>query len=305
MTEKEIAGQRVMTKEHRPPAKTARGWKGRVVLRRLASWAVSVVTAGLFLAPLIWMVAGSFREEGAIFQLDPASLGNLDTWTAGNYADAWRRAALGMALAVSVAQVAAIVSAGLLVNALAAYAFARLRFRGSGALFAGVVMLIILPVEVIAVPMFFTARDLGLTGGVGAAMAGLTVPFMAKAFNIYFLRQHFLAVPVQLEEAAVLDGAGVWAQFWRVALPSIKPALATVVVIDVLTHWGDFLWPLLIGTREETRTVQIGLANLFTQPPIQWGDILACAVMATLPVLLMFRWLQRYIVATQVQAGIK
>lgn len=280
-------------------AKTQPWWRGG------GKWVASVLVAGLFLAPLLWMIVGSFREEAAIFRTDTASLANARTWTLGNYADAWRRAALGPALVVSVAQVVVIVAGGLIVNAMAAYAFARLRFRGSEALFAGVVMLIILPVEVIAVPMFFTARDLGLTGGLGAAMAGLTLPFMAKAFNIYFLRQHFLAVPVQLEEAAVLDGAGVWAQFWRVALPSIKPALATVVVLDVLTHWGDFLWPLLIGTREETRTVQIGLANLFTQPPVQWGDILACAVMATLPVLLLFRWLQRYIVATQVQAGIK
>jgi ABC-type glycerol-3-phosphate transport system permease component len=265
----------------------------------------SAVVAVVFLAPLLWAVAGSFRAEEAIFRFDLRSLLDAGTWTLENYGQAWRRAGLGPTLLVSVAQVAVIVTGGLLVNALAAYAFARLTFRGREVLFAAVVMLIILPVEVIAVPMFFTARDLGLTGGLGAAMAGLTLPFMAKAFNIYFLRQHFLSVPVELEEAAVIDGAGVWTQFWRVALPTIKPALATVVVIDVLTHWGDFLWPLLIGTREETRTVQIGLANLFTQPPVQWGDILACAVMATLPVLLMFRWLQRYIVATQVQAGIK
>ena len=273
--------------------------------RGVLVWAASVAVAVVFLAPLLWAVVGSFREEAAIFRMDAAGFAEAETWTMTNYSDGWRRAALGPALMVSIGQVAIIVAGGLLVNAMAAYAFARLRFRGSGVLFAAVVMLIILPVEVIAVPMFFTARDLGLTGGLGAAMAGLTLPFMAKAFNIYFLRQHFLSVPVELEEAAVIDGAGVWTQFWRVALPTIKPALATVVVIDVLTHWGDFLWPLLIGTREETRTVQIGLANLFTQPPVQWGDILACAVMATLPVLLMFRWLQRYIVATQVQAGIK
>lgn len=280
-------------------ADVARRW--RAGLMSLASAVVAVV----FLAPLLWTTAGSFRAEEAIFRFDLRSLLDADTWTLENYGQAWRRAGLGSALLVSVAQVVVIVTGGLLVNALAAYAFARLTFRGREVLFAAVVMLIILPVEVIAVPMFFTARDLGLTGGLGAAMAGLTLPFMAKAFNIYFLRQHFLSVPVELEEAAVIDGAGVWTQFWRVALPTIKPALATVVVIDVLTHWGDFLWPLLIGTREETRTVQIGLANLFTQPPVQWGDILACAVMSTLPVLLMFRWLQRYIVATQVQAGIK
>jgi ABC-type sugar transport system, permease component len=265
----------------------------------------SVVVALLFLAPLLWTLIGSFRVEEAIFRLDAASLIDPRMWTIENYGDAWRRASLGPALAVSIGQVALIVAGGLLVNSLAAYAFARLQFRGSDALFAAVVMLIILPVEVIAVPMFFTARDLGLTGGLGPALAGLTLPFMAKAFNIYFLRQHFLNLPRQIEEAAVLDGARVWAQYWRIALPSIKPALATVVVLDVLTHWGDFLWPLLIGTREETRTVQIGLANLFTQPPVQWGDILACAVIATLPVLVMFRWLQRYIVATQVHTGIK
>lgn len=268
-------------------------------------WSASVVVALLFLAPLLWTLIGSFRVEEAIFRLDAASLIDPRMWTIENYGDAWRRASLGPALAVSIGQVALIVAGGLLVNSLAAYAFARLQFRGSDALFAAVVMLIILPVEVIAVPMFFTARDLGLTGGLGPALAGLTLPFMAKAFNIYFLRQHFLNLPRQIEEAAVLDGARVWAQYWRIALPSIKPALATVVVLDVLTHWGDFLWPLLIGTREETRTVQIGLANLFTQPPVQWGDILACAVIATLPVLVMFRWLQRYIVATQVHTGIK
>ena len=284
---------------------SARGRNHTTRCAHVLMWSASGVVALLFLAPLLWTLLGSFRVEEAVFRLDVASLINPQMWTTENYGDAWRRASLGPALAVSIAQVALIVAGGLLVNTLAAYAFARLQFRGSDALFSAVVMLIILPVEVIAVPMFFTARDLGLTGGLEPALAGLTLPFMAKAFNIYFLRQHFLALPRQLEEAAVLDGAGVWAQYWRIALPSIKPALATVVVLDVLTHWGDFLWPLLIGTREETRTVQIGLANLFTQPPVQWGDILACAVIATLPVLLMFRWLQRYIVATQVHVGIK
>lgn len=268
-------------------------------------WAASIAVATLFLSPLIWMLLGSFRVEAAIFRTDARSWLAPANWTMDHYANAWRRAELGQALLVSLFQVAAIAGGGLIVNAMAAYAFARTHFPGRDALFAGVVMLIILPVEVIAVPMFFTARDLGLTGGFGPALAGLTVPFVAKAFNIYFLRQHFLNLPVQLEEAALLDGAGIWTQFWSIALPSIRPALATVVLLDLLTHWGDFLWPLLIATRDSTRTVQISLANLFTQPPIEWGDILACAVLATLPVVALFNWFQRYIVATDAQAGIK
>lgn len=271
-------------------------------MKRAATWLVSAAVAAVFLAPLWWMVAASLRDEAGIFS---GGWWSVDGWTLQNYADAWRRAGLGRALFNSMLQVLVISGGGLLVNATAAYAFARMTFRGREWVFAAVVMLIVLPVEVLAVPMFFTARDLGLTGGYGAAMAGLTVPFMAKAFNIYFLRQHFLSVPMALEEAAVIDGAGPWRLFWNVALPAVRPALATVVVLDLLTHWGDFLWPLMIATREETRTVQLSLANLFTQPPVQWGDILACAVMATLPVMLFFRWFQRYVVATDARAGIK
>jgi len=273
--------------------------------KQLAAWTASIATAVLFLAPLGWMLLGSLRAEPAIFQAGLHGWLVPQNWTLGNYPEAWRRAALGQALLLSLAQVAVIAGGGLVVNSLAAYAFARLAFPGRNVLFASVVMLIILPVEVIAVPMFFTARDLGLTGGFVQAFAGLTVPFTVKAFNIYFLRQHFLALPVQLEEAAVIDGAGVWAQFRHVALPAVRPALATVVLLDLITHWGDFLWPLLVATRDSTRTVQISVANLFTQPPLRWGDILACAVLATLPVAGLFRWFQRYVVATETHAGIK
>jgi ABC-type glycerol-3-phosphate transport system permease component len=273
-------------------------------MKRTLPWLLSIAVALFFLAPLLWMLRASFSPEAQIFE--PGFAGGLfHGWTLQNYTDAWRRAALGPAMFNSLLQVAGIVSVGLFINTLAAYAFARFEFPGRDWLFGFIVILIILPVEVLAVPLFFTARDLGLTGGYGAAMAGLMVPFLAKAFNIYFLRQHFLSLPVELEEAAVIEGAGAWRQFWNVALPSIRPALATVVVLDLLTHWGDFLWPLMISTREETRTVQISLANLFTQPPIQWGAILACAVMATLPVLALFRWLQRYIVTTDARTGIK
>ncbi len=274
-------------------------------ITRPAKWLFSIAVAGVFLAPLLWMVLASFHTEATVFQTGWRTWLTPGDWTIANYAGAWHRAALGQALAVSLVQVLAIAGAGLIVNALAAYAFARLVFPGRDLLFAAVVMLIILPVEAIAVPLFFTARDLGMTGGLGPALAGLIVPFIANAFNIYFLRQHFLGVPVQLEEAAVLDGAGVATVFWRIALPAIKPALATVVLLDVLTHWGDFLWPLMISTRADTRTVQISLASLFTQPPVQWGQILACSVLATLPVMALFHWCQRLIVATETQVGIK
>ena len=274
-------------------------------MRRTLSWALAVLVAFVYLLPLLWMVHASFRPEDAIFRGGAFSVAEWTALTPSNYADAWRRASLARGMFNSAFQVAGIVLGGLLVNSMAAFAFARLRFPGRDLLFAAVLALIILPVEVLVIPLFLTARDLGLSGGYGRTMAALVLPFTAKAFNIFFLRQHFLSLPRQLEEAAAVDGAGAWRIYMHVALPSIRPALATVVVLDVLTHWSDFIWPLVVCTREETRTVQISLANLFTQPPVQWGDILACAVLVTVPVLFLFRWAQRHIAATELGAGIK
>lgn len=274
-------------------------------MKRSLGWLASAAVATGFLLPLLWMLHASFRPESAIFE---GGFGALLSWrglSLDSYAAAWRRAALGIGLLNSLLQVAGILGVGLLLNSMAAFAFARLEFPGRRWLFGAVLILIILPIEVLVVPLLLTVRDLGLTGGHGRTLAALILPFAVKAFNIFFLRQHFLALPRDLEEAAVVDGAGPFRIYWSVALPAVRPALATVVVLDMLAHWSDFIWPLVICTREETRTVQLALANLFTQPPIQWGHILACAVMVTLPVLLVFRLAQRHIVASNLGAGIK
>jgi len=274
-------------------------------MKRGLGWLASAAVATGFLLPLLWMLHASFRPESAIFE---GGFGALLSWgglSLDSYAAAWRRAALGIGLLNSLLQVAGILGVGLLLNSMAAFAFARLEFPGRRWLFGAVLILIILPIEVLVVPLLLTVRDLGLTGGHGRTLAALILPFAVKAFNIFFLRQHFLALPRDLEEAAVVDGAGPFRIYWSVALPAVRPALATVVVLDMLAHWSDFIWPLVICTREETRTVQLALANLFTQPPIQWGHILACAVMVTLPVLLVFRLAQRHIVASNLGAGLK
>jgi len=274
-------------------------------MKALLGWIISLIAAVLFLMPLLWMVHATFRPDDQIFQTNITDIFTGGELTLSNYADACRRGDVGQGLINSFLQVGGIVLIGLVVNSMAAYAFARLEFPGRNVLFAGVVVLIVLPVEALAVPLLITVRDLHMTGGYARTILALVIPFSAKAFNIYFLRQHFLSLPQEMEEAAVVDGAGPFAVFWRVALPTVRPALATVVVLDVLTHWGQLLWPLMVCTREETRTIQLSLANLLTQPPIQWGDIMACAVIATLPVILLFTYCQRHLVATHLGAGIK
>lgn len=280
-----------------------RGASGGVL--KALMWVAAVGVAVLYLLPLIWMFSASLRPEAAIFGggfVDQLLPGPVDF---SNYRDAWRRADLAVGVGNSLLQVGLIIGVGLIANSMAAFAFARFEFPGREWLFALVVILIILPIEVLAVPLLLTVRDLGLKGSYAATMGALTLPFMAKAFNIYFLRQHFLALPASLEEAAIIDGAGPWRVYWSVAMPSIRPALATVVVFDALIHWGDYIWPLIVCVPENTRTVQIKMANLFTQPPVMWGDILAAAVIATIPVLIVFAVCQRYIISTEFQSGIR
>ncbi len=162
----------------------------RNVLKPLA-WVASVAVALLFLAPLLWMVLASFRVESAIFETGVGQWFSGEGWTLEHYGDAWRRAALGQAFLNSLLQVAVICSVGLLINAMAAYAFARLDFKGREPLFAVVVILIILPVEVMVVPLFFTARDLGLTGAYLPAMGGLTIPFWRRRLTSIFCASIF------------------------------------------------------------------------------------------------------------------
>ena len=278
----------------------------RAVLATILAIGVGVIV----LAPIGWLAAASFKPDAAIHR-DVESLRNFvpQPFTPRNYVDAARRGNIVTVLANTTIVVVLIALGGLLVNGPAAYAFARMRFPGREILFLALVATIIVPLEAIVIPLFASVQGTrGLAGVCGErtwTLAALSVPFMAKAFNIFLLRQSFLALPRALEEAAFLDGAGWWYTFWHVAVPNTKHALITVILLDFVIHWNDFLWPLVICQAENTRTVQLGLGNFFTEPPISWGAILAYAVLATLPVVLVFMIGQRWIVQSLAGTGVR
>jgi ABC-type glycerol-3-phosphate transport system permease component len=283
----------------------ARGWIGRV-----GELLAACVVAGVFLVPLVWMVAASLKPDAAIHaDVDSVQSFVPAPLTAENYDAAISRGNVGIVLGNTIAVVVLVAAGGLLFNVPAAYALARLRFPGRDVLFVAIVATMIVPLEAIVIPLFLTVRPTrGMTELIGLhgwTLAALSVPFVAKAFNIYLLRQAFLGLPRALEEAAVLDGASWRQTFWHVALPNVRPALVTVVLLDFVIHWNDFLWPLVICEDASTRTIQLGLGNFFTQPPISWGAILAYAVIATVPLMVVFVVGQRWIVRSLAPTGIR
>jgi multiple sugar transport system permease protein len=260
------------------------------------------VLAVIFLIPVAVMVFGSFKaddrvllEAGHLRSLIPAGF----SWF--NYQDVLARAPFLHYLFNSAFISACVVTGGLLVNSLAGYAFARLQWPGRDRVLLAVIALMILPLEAIAVPLFY---EVTLFGWRDTYLVQI-VPFIANAFSIYLFYTFFLGLPRELEEAARIDGAGPVRIFFRIVAPNAKPVFATVAILTFLTQWGAFLWPLMVTHSEAVRPLPLGIATFYTLPPLQWGDIFAFGVMMVAPVLLIFILFQRWFVQGVATTGVK
>jgi len=268
------------------------------VLIYLALTALSL----LFLAPLVMMLVGSLKPDARVL-LEAGSVAAFVPHQASlqNYADVLARTDFLRFLFNSVFITAGIVAGGLLVNSLAAYAFARLQWRGRNLLFMLVLALMILPFEAIAVPLFYQVAILGLRDTYSAQI----LPFVADAFSIFLFYSFFIGLPRELEEAARLDGASVLRTFFSIILPNSKPVFATAAILSFLTSWGSYLWPLMVTIGPDVRPLPVAIASFYTLPPLQWGDILAFGVMMVGPVLLVFLMFQRWFVRGVAASAVK
>ena len=218
-----------------------------------------------------------------------------------NYQDVFERVPFLRYFYNSVFITSLIVISGLLVNSLAGYAFARMQWPGRNILLLAVITLMIIPLEAIAVPLFYQVTLFGWRDTYLVQIA----PFIANAFSIYLFYTFFLGLPKELEEAARIDGAGAWRIFFVIIMPNAKPVFATVAILTFLTQWGSFLWPMMVTYSEAVRPLPLGIASFYTLPPLQWGDIFAFGVMMVTPVLLMFLVFQRWFVQGVVTTGVK
>ena len=268
----------------------------------IGTYCFLIILAFLFIAPILFMVVGSFKPDELVLSQAGSLRAFLpERFSFQNYSDVFERVAFGKFFLNSLLINSAIVLAGLLVNSLAGYALARLRWRGRDILLLTVLALMIIPFEAIAVPLFF---QITLVGWRNTYIAQI-LPFIANAFSIYLFYTFFIDLPKELEEAARVDGASPLRTFFEIIVPVSRPVFATVAILTFLTQWGSFLWPLMVTIDEEVRPLPVAIAAFQTLPPLQWGDIMSFGVMMVAPILVVFLLFQRWFVEGVASTGTK
>lgn len=254
----------------------------------------------IMLFPLIWLISTSLKSPSEnIFQFPPQLVPSQPTFQ--NFVQVWQTNPFGQYLFNSTLIAVLTVGLNLLFCSLAAYPLARLNFRGRDMIFAGVVSTIMIPFQIVMIPLYILTVQLGLRN----TYLGVILPSVASAFGIFLLRQAFQGVPKELEEAARMDGCSELGLWWHVMLPAIRPALVCLALFVFIGSWSDFLWPLIVLDRPEYYTLPLGVANLAGTFSLDWRLIAAGSVISIAPVLLVFLFLQRYIVATDTGSGVK
>ncbi len=273
----------------------ARGFR----LRAPSPWHLVLVPLALvMLVPLIWMLITSLSSLEETRRFPPGLPSSLH-W--GSFSQAWTDSPLAHWLLNSTIVSVTCVVSNLVLCSLAGYAFARISFAGSRILFLAILATLMVPFQVVMIPTLIIVKDLGLVDSLPA----LILPNLVTPFGIYLLRQFFLSLPAELEEAAIIDGAGRLRILFSILLPLMGPPLSTVAVLTFLTVWNDFLWPLVVTSSPEVMTVQLGLASFQSAHFTNWPVLMASTLLSQLPVLLLFLLGQRYFVRSIATTGIR
>ena len=281
-----------------PATTTAR--RSRFSLGKILTYLVLILIALFFVIPLVWMLSTSLKVESEVFRdrgFIPAnpSLANFERLLAsGGQTPVFR----WMFNSVGVSTIGTILT--VLLTSLSAYAFARIDFPLKNLLFSLLITTLLLPSIMFLVPQYLLISELGLINTWPAFM----LPGLASTFGVFFMRQFFLGIPVELEEAAYVDGAGRFRTFFSVILPLAAPAIATLGVITFLGFWNDYLWPL-VTCQGGGCTLSPGLRNFQGTYSTQFGLLMAGAVLAAVPVLTLYIFAQRYIVQSVTSSGVK
>jgi len=273
------------------------------VLKKIASYILLTIGAITMVAPFMWMISTSLKEAGAVFSYQK------EWWTEWiptsfvweNYVKAWNVVPFARYYINSLFVASCITFGQVVTSAMAAYAFARLNFPGRDKLFFGYLATMMVPGAVTMIPVFVLLKNLGWIDTYKA----MIIPSIFTAYGTFMLRQFFLTLPKDLEDAAKIDGCSYLGIFWRIILPLSKPALATLTTFTFMGSWMSFMWPLIVMNTQEKFTLPIGLAYFQSLHGTDWTLLMAGSLMMILPILLMFIFNQRFFVEGIKLSGIK
>lgn len=267
----------------------------RTVLAVIVLTFVSIV----ILLPFIWMLSASFRTQGDLLK-HPGSLWPSEfTWQ--NYVAIWHRIPFARQFSNTVVFATVVSASGVLLDSMAGYALARFSFPGRNAVFVVILVTLMLPIQVTFVPVYTLLIQLGWVN----TMHGLIVPHIADAFGIFFMRQFFLALPKDLEDAARIDGASELRIFARIMMPLAAPALLTIGLFHFIANWNDLLWPLMVTVSTDMQTLPAGLALFKGQHTTEYGPLMAGAVLALVPIVVLFLVVQKRFIEGIATTGMK
>jgi putative chitobiose transport system permease protein len=269
--------------------------KAKTVLTYSALLFVAAITA----APFVWLLLTSLKGTEDVFAFPPELW--PDEFHLSNYAETWRAVPFGSYIVNSVLVSFATVVSNVLLASLAAYPLARMEFKGKPVFFVLILSTMMVPEQVIMIPLYQLTLQLGLLN----TLTGLVVPFSVNAFGIFLMRQFYLAVPKELEDAAVIDGCSPFRIWWSVMVPLSKPAIATLAVFTFVASWSSFLWPLVILQESAKFTLPVGLSYLMGAFSANFKFVAAGAVIAIIPVLLVYVFMQRYFIEGILSGGVK
>jgi len=263
------------------------------VIRCARDGARQVILIGgsmVMLLPFVWMLSTSLKEPREIFTYPPLWIPSRFAWE--NYLEAVSAMPFGRFYFNSFVVAVSVTFLQILTSSLAAFAFARLRFRGREALFLLYLATLMVPFQVTMIPNFIVVRLLGWYDSYQA----LILPTAFSAFSTFLLRQYFRGIPIELDEAARMDGASSWRIWWQIVMPLSGPAIAALAIFVFLGSWNDFLWPLVITTSLDMRTLPVGLSAFQGQYNVQWHLLMAGSVIALIPVLIIYVAAQKWFV---------
>jgi multiple sugar transport system permease protein len=270
----------------------------------ILNYSLLIVVALFFLFPIVFMFVSSIKNNETQIIRDMSSIsafipyGDLGL---KNYFDVFKQMPFGRFMFNSVFIVGSTVLTGLVLNSMIAYALARLRFKGRGLILSFIIALIIIPTEVVVIPLLLMVNRIGWLDSYQVQI----VPFIVDAFSIFLFYQFFIGLPKSLDEAAKIDGANPFQVYWKIIVPLSKPVFATVAILQFLFRWGDFLWPLMVTRGYEYRPLPVAIQQFFSQDPKVWGDIFAFASMVTIPSLIIFLLFQKWFLRSVASSGIK